>query len=191
MKKLRKFRKDFLLAAIIIAAVLFIVQGTKFQSSEEYYRTHIDDITAETPTVTVSIICTNILKNYDSLPKELRSEKYVPKSGVILAPTKVRLREGDSVFDILCRVTREKQIQLDYNDASVGSYNSAYIKGINFLYEYTCGPLSGWTYTVNDSHPDYGCSQYILADGDDIKWQYTCDLGRDVGFTFEEQVEKN
>ena len=186
MKKLRRLRKDILLSAIILAAVLLVVQGTKFQTVDEYYRTHIDDITSDTPTVTISILCGTLLDKYDSLPPELQDEKYVPRDGVILPPTKVRLRDGDSVFDVLNRITREKRIQFDYQDASLGIYDSAYVRGINFLYEYTCGPLSGWTYTVNGNHPDYGCSRYILCPNDDIKWQYTCDLGRDVGFIIEE-----
>lgn len=35
-------------------------------------------------------------------------------------------------------------------------------------------------YAVNESFPDYGVSQYVLEDGDEIKFMYTCDLGRDL-----------
>ena len=60
-------------------------------------------------------------------------------------------------------------------------YNSAYIEGIHNLYEFDCGELSGWMYKVNDWFPNYGCSRYQLQDGDVICWEYTCDLGVDVG----------
>ena len=61
------------------------------------------------------------------------------------------------------------------------AYNSAYIEGIGNLYEFDCGELSGWMYSVNGVWPDYGCSGYTLHDGDTVVWSYTCDLGRDVG----------
>ena len=60
-------------------------------------------------------------------------------------------------------------------------YNSAYIEGINNLYEFDCGELSGWMYSVNDWYPNYGCSCYTVQPGDVICWVYTCDLGQDVG----------
>jgi hypothetical protein len=36
-------------------------------------------------------------------------------------------------------------------------------------------------YKVNDWYPNYGCSRYPLKDGDVIEWNYTCNLGRDLG----------
>ena len=49
------------------------------------------------------------------------------------------------------------------------------------LYEFDVGELSGWMYKVNGWFPNYGCSRYLLADGDNVEWVYTCDLGSDVG----------
>ena len=60
-------------------------------------------------------------------------------------------------------------------------YNSHYIEGINNLYEFDCGELSGWMYSVNGWYPNYGCSRYQVQDGDVIEWHYTCDLGEDLG----------
>ena len=61
-------------------------------------------------------------------------------------------------------------------------YNSYYIEGLNHLYEFDCGPESGWMYKVNDWFPNYGCSAYSLKNGDKIVWCYTCNgLGADVG----------
>ena len=36
-------------------------------------------------------------------------------------------------------------------------------------------------YSVNGAFPNYGCSQYVVQDGDIIVWHYTCDLGADLG----------
>ena len=60
-------------------------------------------------------------------------------------------------------------------------YSGGYIEGINYLYEYDAGSLSGWMYKVNGLFPNYGCSKYEVKPGDAIVWMYTCDLGRDVG----------
>lgn len=60
-------------------------------------------------------------------------------------------------------------------------FNSAYIEGINNLYEFDCGEGSGWVYSVNGVYPNYGCSNYKVKPGDSIEWHYTCNYGKDVG----------
>lgn len=105
--------------------------------------------------------------------------------GVILEPIEVKYETGDTVYDILARVCKEKKIQLDANYTPL--YSAYYVKGINQLYEFDCGERSGWTYSVNGYFPNYGCSKYEVSDGDVIEWRYTCDLGKDVGDEFEEE----
>ena len=56
----------------------------------------------------------------------------------------------------------------------------AYVAGIQYLYEFDFGDLSGWVYHVNGVSPDVGCGAYALADGDRIEWLYTRALGNDV-----------
>ena len=34
------------------------------------------------------------------------------------------------------------------------------MEGINNLYEFSCGDLSGWIYSVNGSFPSISCSEY-------------------------------
>ena len=87
--------------------------------------------------------------------------------------------EISQVFDVLQRVCRAQGIHME--STWTPAYNSAYIEGIGNLYEFDCGELSGWMYSVNGVWPDYGCSGYTLHDGDTVVWSYTCDLGRDVG----------
>ena len=128
-------------------------------------------------TCTFSIECSTILNNLDMLdPGKL---EMVPSGGVILARTTVTFYEGESVFDVLQRVCREKGIHMEAEWTPI--YNSAYIEGIHNLYEFDCGALSGWMYKVNGWYPNYGCSRYQLKDGDVVEWRYTCDLGNDVG----------
>lgn len=131
----------------------------------------------ETGTCTVSISCGTLLDAQDSLDPEKR--ELVPEDGWLLEPESVTFRQGESVFDVLLRVTREHKLHMEYTNTPL--YNSAYIEGIGNLYEFDCGELSGWMYSVNGWFPNYGCSRYQLQDGDVVEWVYTCDLGDDVG----------
>ena len=129
------------------------------------------------PTCTISISCATILDNMDQLEPE--KADLIPEDGQILQPMTVAFDEGESVFDVLLRTAQEQKLHLEYMDSPM--YKSAYIEGIANLYEFDCGPLSGWMYNVNGNFPNFGCSKYALKDGDVIQWVYTCDLGADVG----------
>lgn len=126
---------------------------------------------------TISVACSTILDNMDNLTEG--KEELVPVDGIIYGATDVEFEEGESVFDVLLREMKNNDIHMEYSSTPV--YNSAYIEGINNLYEFDCGALSGWMYRVNGEYPSYGSSKYILQDGDVVEWIYTCDLGRDIG----------
>lgn len=130
--------------------------------------------------VTLEIRVDTILKNYDKLDPALKSEKFVPSNGVILKKTQFPLKEGESVFDILVKATRKSRIHMEYQGADKNQYGSVYIQGINNIYEFSCGDLSGWMYNVNGSYPNIGASVKKVKNGDHIQWNYTCDLGRDL-----------
>lgn len=172
-------KKDIPIVFALVLLVIVLVKGTDFQTVDEYYLTHIDDITEESKTVYMSIDCSAILDNMDKLDKGL--EKYVPKDGVVLKRTEYVLRDGDTVFDLLDRVVRYNKIQFEYQGSDKNAYSSAYVQGINYLYEFSCGETSGWVYEVNGESPNKGCSKYELKDGDEVVWYYTCNLGQDVG----------
>ena len=127
-------------------------------------------------TCTVYIECKTILENMDKLKESKTS--FVPKNGVILEKTKVSFEEGESVYDVLYRICRKKNIHFEakYTPA----YHTYYIEGIHQLYEFDCGNLSGWVYLVNGEKPNYGCSGYKVSEGDAICWSYTCNAGKDV-----------
>ena len=128
-------------------------------------------------TCTISISCSTILNNMSDLKSG--KEEFVPSDGWILAATEVEFTEGESVHDVLQRVCKDAGIQME--SSFTPAYNSAYVEGINNLYEFDCGQLSGWMYNVNGWFPNYGCSKYTVQDGDVINWVYTCNLGKDVG----------
>lgn len=124
----------------------------------------------------LTISCHTILNNMDQLTKG--KESLVPSNGILLPKTEVVFYEGESVFDILKRETKKNRIHMESNFTPM--YNSAYIKGIGNLYEFDCGSNSGWMYSVNGWYPNYGVSRYAVQDQDNIQFNYTCDLGRDL-----------
>ena len=134
-------------------------------------------------TCTISIVCQSILNHQDQL-KESKKD-YVPKDGVILEETEVEFLEGDTVFDVLKSICKKKKIQIESSQSA--TYKSVYIEGIHQLYEFDCGPSSGWMYRVNGTFPNYGCSKITVKQGDKIEWLYTCELGKDIGAENETQ----
>ncbi len=124
-------------------------------------------------TCTLSVRCDN------ALLKEGANIETLPSDGIIFAECEVVFYEGESVFNVLLREMKKNKIHFEYVDVPI--YNSAYIEGINNLYEFDLGELSGWMYKVNGIFPNYGCSKYTIKKDDKIEWVYTCDLGKDVG----------
>ena len=135
---------------------------------------------------TVRIECSTVLAHMDDL--KAGKADIVPSDGVLLPETTVAFSEGDTVFDVLQQVCRAQGIHME--STWTPAYNSAYIEGIGNLYEFDCGELSGWMYSVNGVWPDYGCSGYTLHDGDTVVWSYTCDLGRAASAPCKENHER-
>ena len=128
-------------------------------------------------TCTLSVSCATILDNMALCDPEKR--ELVPEDGWILEPMTVTFYAGESVFNVLQRTLKEQGIHMEHSYTP--AYHSAYVEGINNLYEFDVGEHSGWMYSVNGWFPNYGCSRYRLQDGDVVEWKYTCDLGSDVG----------
>lgn len=116
-------------------------------------------------TVSVEIDCSDILNNYDLLDEALQDEKYVPADGKILEKTEFTVQEGERALDILKAVAKENDIQVDIADR--------YAKGINYIYEKSCGEYSGWVYEING---EWAMEEYTATEGDIITWKYICDF---------------
>ena len=125
-------------------------------------------------TVTIAISCKTAINN--GLNKK-PGFSHLPSNGIILQNMKVEFNEGDTVFDILVKITRKKGIHMEYR----GSGSNTYIEGINNLYEFNGGSNSGWMYSVNGVYPNYGVGAYKVKSSDVIKFNYTCNLGADLG----------
>ena len=92
---------------------------------------------------------------------------------------------GDTVFDLLQRAAKAEKIHLEYQGGGNNAAAGAYIEGINFLYEFSCGEQSGWFFSVNGKFLSKSSSDVPLKDGDRVEWIYSCDLGHDIGATLE------
>lgn len=126
---------------------------------------------------TLSVKCSSILNNLELFDKEKLD--ILPKDGIIYNERSVEFSEGETVYDVLAREMKNSKIHFEYTKAPI--YGQVYIEGINNIYEFDCGELSGWLYRVNGYCPDYACSEYKLSSGDKIEILYTCDLGADAG----------
>ena len=144
--------------------IIFLFTGCSIKSADDYY----SSIEPKGKlSAVISIICSTAVK-YEG------SER---KKSDILTNYNVTFNEGCTVFDLLKKACKENKIQLEYE----GEGSSVYISGVDYLYEFDCGDLSGWEYSVNDNFPNVGCNAYKPEDGDTVKWLYTCDLGADIG----------
>jgi len=162
----KRNRKNFIAIGIIAAAGIAFILLTNFESADSYNH----EAAAEGDlTVTLTIRC-------DSIKDLEKVNEYVPDDGVVLDTTKFALNDGDTVYDALLAAIRANHIPMDNR----GAQGSAYIAGLNFLYEYDYGELSGWMYRVNGVFPDVGCQSYYVSDGDEIEWLYTTNIGKDL-----------
>ena len=132
---------------------------------------------------TLSVSCDTLLKDISRLDE---NKCELVGNGIIFSAKQVKFEEGESVFDVLLREMRENKIHLEFVNTPV--YDSVYIEGIGNIYEFDAGELSGWMYKVNGEFPNFGCSKYILKNGDRVEFVYTCDLGKDVGGNYYENI---
>lgn len=153
-----------MIAALMAGAVCFI----DVQSASDYYKADVSG-TAADGSVYLSIRCDTVAGS--------KSDGSTPENGVILARTEMPFEQGDSVFDVLTDAARRFEIHMEHEGGTEGM---AYVCGINHLYEYAHGDLSGWIYSVNGEQLSVGCGSCIVKDGDEIIWQYTLNLGEDL-----------
>ena len=167
--------KNYLFIVIVAAAAITVVLLLDIQSAEDYYsgeKKHKKNIAG---TVTMEIRCDTIAG---------RAE-HIPEDGVILPPTAFDFESGETVFDILTEAAQTYGIQVENRGSAGSSHGMVYIAGINYIYEYDFGDLSGWVYHVNGITPSRGCGDYELSDGDKIEWLYTCEIGHDLNEVYE------
>lgn len=157
-----KRKRKISVCIVILLIILTILFSFKMENGKEKKKSE----------VTLEIRCDELTDN----PKKMTKPElwqYIPESGIILKETKCTIEEGETVFDVLDRVCKEKDIQIEYSYTA--GYDSYYVEGIQYLYEFDAGKRSGWIYLVDGKNTNYGCSQYKLKGGEKIVWEYVCD----------------
>ena len=167
-KKLNKKNAVFL--AISAAVLSLAVLLTSFKTAENYYSpvSKPDSVGK----VSISIRCDTVLGKSES--------SHIPKDGIILDTTELEITENQTVYDLLTDAAKAYNIQVENSGVNGQNSSMAYIRGINYIYEFDFGELSGWMYKVNGQTPSVGCGEYVLSPGDKVEWLYTCDLGKDI-----------
>ena len=125
----------------------------------------------------ISITCKTAIESGELSDSML---SVLPEDGIVLKDFEVSYEDGATVFDVFASVVKENKIHMEYT----GTAKIPYIEGVANLYEFDCGPLSGWMYQVNGWFPSFNMGQYKIERGDKIEVIYTCDLGEDVGDTY-------
>ena len=123
----------------------------------------------------MSITCHKILENRDLFDDSKKA--FLPSNGVMLKRTKFVFYNGETVFDVLKRVSKSKEY---VKKIPITHRGGTYIETINHIGEFDCGPASGWVFKVNGVKSDKGCNEYKVKNGDIIEWIYTCDVGNDI-----------
>jgi hypothetical protein len=170
--------KNFIFLGAAAAAAIAVILLTDIRSPEEYYSGEKREKDNVIGSVTMEIRCDTIAGKSDS--------EHIPADGVILAPTAFDIESGDTVFDILTEAAQTYGIQVENKGSAGSSHGMVYISGINYIYEFDFGDLSGWVYHVNGITPSRNCGEYVLSDGDRIEWLYTCEVGHDLNEVYEE-----
>jgi hypothetical protein len=157
--------KLLIIALLTLSAVLFSsCGGASYKTDDDF-------------SVTLTIRVDNLVENIHLLDRD--KHELIPADGVIFPTQQVAVWEGDSVFDVLQRETRNARIHMSARFTPI--INEAYVEAIHNIYAYDAGALSGWKFIVNGELPNISSSSYILQPGDEIIWAYTLDLGRDLG----------
>ncbi len=117
--------------------------------------------------------------------------KYPKALGTIIKATKVPYKDGEKITHVTKRLLDHLGIRMSYTGTlEIGFYLGAIcnfeLNGTPYdsMGEFDAGVGSGWMITFNKTFIEYGASDFEVKNGDTIKWQYTCQLGKDIGDPF-------
>lgn len=113
---------------------------------------------------------------------------------VILGPDEVPFYEGETIAEVTLRYLEDNGLEAAYTGKPTSSF---YLSAIGKFYsdvtgdeemfgEFSAGNGSGWMITLNEWFINQGASEFKVKNGDIIRWQYTCQLGADIGCSWDE-----
>jgi len=117
---------------------------------------------------TVTVECKKVLNYMDNL--KAGHEAYVPSGGIFFSNYPVTIKNGSTAYDAVKIACTDNGVTINASNSQYGTY----IAGFNNIDEKDCGNQSGWLYSVNGKTPGKSCGKYIVSNGDNIVFSYTC-----------------
>ena len=171
-KIVKNKRRKRTIALVVVALTLIIIGSLRITGVASDF---FSAVTGNYGQVHLIIECKQLSEN-PSLLKDDNLKKYLPKDGYIL-DKQVKLNKDDTVFKVTSEACKKAGVHMD-SEYTQG-YGTYYVKGIGYLYEFSAGKNSGWTYKVNGKAPNYGADKIKVKDGDKIVWHYTVDYKKE------------
>jgi len=111
--------------------------------------------------------------------------------GMIVPKTKVPFKKGETIAQVTKRVLDYYEIGMEYSGTLtsgfyLGAITDFEVDGVPYdsMGEFDAGEGSGWMITWKGEFINEGASEFVVKNGDYIRWQYTCQLGADIGDPF-------
>ncbi len=108
--------------------------------------------------------------------------------GTIIPATQVPYRQGENIAQVTQRLLERLGIGMRYTGSLTGNFYLGAITDFEVsntpyasMGEFDAGVGSGWMITQNDTFIGKGASEFLVENGDVIRWQYTCQYGADIG----------
>ena len=141
-----------MVAAAAIIALAFIPASASHTADRVYLSVRLDTVYDES----------EIAKKYNS--------------PVIIEKTGIPYTEGMTAFDAFKSACDKNGTEFEFT----GDGDNLYISSVDSVAEFDFGPLSGWMYSVNGYFPSVSAGAYDIYPGDEIKFEYTENLGNDL-----------
>lgn len=114
--------------------------------------------------------------------------KYPVPLGTIIPATQVPFKQGENIAQVTKRLLDHLGIGMRHTGTLTANFYLGAITDFEVnstpyvsMGEFDAGSGSGWMITQNTTFIGQGASQFFVQNGDRIRWQYTCQLGADIG----------
>ena len=141
--------------------------------SQEYLVTKLEGGIAVAPTV-IGQVSVTLASGNGGTPVSRNIALYVKTDTTELFTGTIALEAGDTPITVLVRA-------LGDSVKVRASGGVSYVYEIGGLREFAKGPASGWMYAIDGVYYKAAADSQILQGGEEVRWQYTTDLGEDLG----------
>jgi hypothetical protein len=101
--------------------------------------------------------------------KTVKISIFGPKDrGTILNGTSIGIKDNETILDVLLDAAGKNNIDVD----KTGSGATAYVRGIDGIYERDYGAMSGWICRLNGTGIAKSAGAITVKAGDKIEWIY-------------------